>query len=84
MSEAVAAFRDLPIRRIRTPVEGWVTFAFRVYESKSVFLAIFSGIAKPKVAPFTSQFLDNYRLKLYIILKHTIKEARISLESFNN
>jgi hypothetical protein len=48
---------------------------------------IFSDIfrsGKTKVAQFTSQFLNNYRLKLYTIQAHTIKEARMSLESLNN
>ena len=48
---------------------------------------VFSDIfrhRKTKVAHFTSQFLHNYRLKLYIIQAHTIKEARMNLESLNN
>jgi hypothetical protein len=47
-----------------------------------VFSDIFRS-GKTKVAQFTSQFL-NYRLKLYTIQAHTIKEARMSLESLNN
>jgi len=35
---------------------------------------------KTKVAYFTSQFLNNYKLRPYIIQAYTIKEARLSLE----
>jgi hypothetical protein len=48
---------------------------------------VFSDIfryGKPKPPKVTSQFLNNYRLKLYTIQAHTIKEARTSLESLNN
>jgi hypothetical protein len=44
---------------------------------------VFSDIfrdRKTKVAYFTSQFLNNYKLRPYIIQAHTIKEARLSLE----
>jgi hypothetical protein len=38
-------------------VEGWVMFAFRAYGPKSVILAIFSGIAKPKSPHSLHNFL---------------------------
>jgi hypothetical protein len=37
---------------------------------------------KTKAADFTLLFLNNYRLKHYIIQAHTIKETRVSLEGF--
>jgi hypothetical protein len=35
---------------------------------------------KTKVAYFTSQFLNNYKLRPYIIQAHTRKEPRLGLE----
>jgi hypothetical protein len=44
-----------------------------------VFSDVF-GHRKTKVADFTSLFLDNYRLKHYIIQAYIIKDMRVSLE----
>jgi hypothetical protein len=43
-------------------------------------LVMFSGITKTEVVYFTLRFLDNYRLKPYIIQVYKITKARMSLE----
>ena len=55
----------------------------RLVTSLPTKVRVFSDIfrdRKTKVAYFTSQFLNNYKLRPYIIQAHTIREARLSLE----
>jgi len=59
------------------------TYFFLYLISLPTKVRVFSDIfrdRKTKVAYFTSQFLNNYKLRPYIIQAHTIKEARLSLE----
>jgi hypothetical protein len=75
---------DLQIGQTASPPirSGFCHFLFTSLLTK---VRVFSDVfrhRKTKAADFTSLFLNNYRLKHYIIQAHTIKETRVSLEGF--